>query len=98
MKVREYEIKYRDKLQFFKVYDKYINELRKIVDNVCDNKNEKRLHIGIVLVINNRLYLAPMTSNGKKYLLTNKKHRRIAYPIKNGELGFIRIGNMIPLA
>ncbi|MEG1475415.1 MAG: type III toxin-antitoxin system ToxN/AbiQ family toxin, partial [Longicatena sp.] len=92
-----YEIQVRDNLHFFYVNDRYVRELQKIDPNICDNKGNRRAHIGILFEIQGILYLAPLTSTGKTYLENNKKHKRIVYPLENGELGYIRIGNIIPV-
>ena len=97
MYMKNYAITGKDNFQFFRVNDNYVKYLRKYDKNVCDNYNEGRAHIGIVLVVNNIHYVAPLTSKGKNYLIENQKYSRIAYPIDNGNLGFVRIGNMIPV-
>lgn len=96
MDLTNYEIKLRDTFQLFLVTDKYINYLKKYDSNVCDNYFENRTHIGIILEINDIFYIAPLTSAGKEYLKV-KKYRRIVHQIENGDLGFVRIGNMIPV-
>ena len=55
------------------------------------------MYIGIIIEVGHKKYLAPLTSPGKEYLVKSKKHRRIVHPIKNGEYGFVRVGNMIPV-
>ena len=97
MENMEYKIKFRDTLHFYTVSNKLIEAFKAVDSNVCDNYNERRAHIGIILEVHDKMYLAPLTSNNKKYLKENAKYKRIVYPIENGELGFVRIGNMIPI-
>lgn len=96
MDLSNYEIKIRENFQFFKIRDEYINYIKTYDKNVCDNYHEGRTYIGILFEINNLIYFAPLTSAGKEYL-NLKKYKRIVYPINEGELGYIRLGNMIPV-
>ena len=97
MDLSNYKIKYREQFQFFRVSEHYVSYLKNFDSNVCDNYHERRTHIGIVIEINNKLYVAPLTSRGKEYLIKNKKYRRTVFLIEEGNLGFIRLGNMIPV-
>lgn len=97
MDTTKYEIEYREEFQFFRVSNEYISFLKEIDNNVCDNYDEDRMHIGIIIQVNHQLYVAPLTSKGKVYLKTIKKYKRIVFEIDNGDLGFVRIGNMIPV-
>jgi len=97
MDLSNYEIKLRKSFQFFRVSDIYVEYLKSIDKNVCDNYSEGRTHIGIIIEMYSKLYVAPLTSEGKEYLLNNKKYKRIVHSIENGNLGFIRVGNMIPV-
>ena len=96
MDIRNYEFKLRKGLGLFFVNDEYIDYLRTIDKNVCENYSEKRAYIGILLEVNDKKYVAPLTSPNKEYL-NHKKYRRIVHRIDNGNYGYVRIGNMIPV-
>lgn len=106
MDLKKYEFIKRRNFGFFYVSQDYVDFLRELDNNVCDNKGSSRPYIGIVLEVNNNKYLAPLTSpyhynekgeKNKKEYLNNKKYKRIVHPINDEEFGWVRVGNMIPV-
>ena len=59
-------------LKFYTIDTEYIKYLRNIDNRVADtsieNKKEKRKLIGILLKIDNKNYLAPLSSKKEKFL------------------------------
>ncbi len=80
-----------------KVDHNYCNYLRKYDSKVMYNDGIKELrpYIGILFVVNNCEYFAPLCS-------PKEKHKRMSdqidmIKISNGELGVINLNNMIPV-
>ncbi|MCJ8343448.1 MAG: type III toxin-antitoxin system ToxN/AbiQ family toxin [Cetobacterium sp.] len=57
------------KLKLVTIEEKYINYLKKFSENVKYNKNSLRPYVGIVLIVNNYNYFAPLRSSKPKYLI-----------------------------
>lgn len=77
------------------VKEKYIEYLSQFDEKVPKNKNEKRPYLGILFVIGEFLYFAPMTSPKKKHKTMKEKIDFIK--IDDGKLGAINLNNMLPI-
>lgn len=84
------------KIEFYYLDENYYSYIQKFDNKVMYNKKETRPYIGVVLEINDCYYFAPMTSPKEKYKNIADTSSHI-YKIKNGELGYICLNNMIPL-
>lgn len=85
------------RIKMVKVNSDYCDYLRKYDDKVAYNYGIKELrpYIGVLFVINDMEYFAPLSS-------PKEKHRRLydsidLIKIENGELGVINLNNMIPV-
>jgi protein AbiQ len=86
------------KLNFYIIDNDYINYLSKFEKHIAYNKNEKRPYIGVVLIIEEHYYFAPLFSPKPKH--KNYKNNLSFFRIfnKNKEdLGIIRFSDMIPV-
>jgi len=81
-------------ISFYTVSDKYITFLKTIDNRVSDNKNRKRPYVGVVLEINEHRYLAPLTSQEKKF---NSQTTIKIYDKDNYYCGAVLLNNMIPV-
>ena len=88
-----------NKLNFYTVEESYIKYLNQFDKHIAYNKDEKRAYVGVVFVVNNHYYFAPLFSpkpQHKKY-----KNNSTIFKIKNvktkTELGIIRFSDMIPV-
>ncbi len=72
----------------------YDNRVSKNID-----KTYVRPYLGVLLVVKNLKYFAPLTSSGKgkKLAVAPKSESITFYPIDNCKLGGINLNNMIPL-
>lgn len=84
-------------LKIVRVNSNYCDYLREFDNRVSYNKNEKELRpfIGVLFVIDNCEYFAPLSS-------PKAKHRKMKntvdfFKIKDGELGAVNFNNMIPV-
>ena len=85
-----------EKLELYRVTDKYIDFLRQIDSvNIKTNKEEKRPYVGVVLKVHNVKYFAPLSSPKEKY--KEMKNNLDFIKICNGEQGAINLNNMIPV-
>ena len=87
------------KLNFYIVDDKYIEYLSRFDRHIAYNKNEKRPYIGVVILVKEHYYFAPMFSPKQKHKtykdnLTFFKMKSIK---DNNDLGIIRFSDMIPV-
>lgn len=84
-------------LKIVKVEPKYCDYLRKFDNKVSYNKFEKetRPFVGILFVIDNFEYFAPLSSPKTKHL--KMKNTIDFFKLKNGELGAVNFNNMIPV-
>ncbi len=84
-------------LSLYKI-DKNYNKELSILDNkvadVLDGK-EKRPFVGVLIIIENFKYLAPLSSPKKKHL--SMKNNLDFHKIDNGKLGVINFNNMVPV-
>lgn len=84
-------------LKFYNIKDEYIDYLRQFDNNVMKNKhsNFNRPYVGVLVIINDLLYYAPMTSPKPKHLKMNNTID--FFKINNGKYGAINLNNMIPV-
>ncbi|OOF40968.1 hypothetical protein BKK49_05400 [Rodentibacter rarus] len=93
------------KIRFLHVKKEYIDYLKsidnKVQDNYDESEHQKPYISGIKIEINNRLYLAPLTSYKDKYdNIEEKVIFKIVKKYKKREkenLGVVLLNNMIPL-
>ncbi len=85
------------KLKIVRLDSKYCDYLRKFDNRVSYNKANKELRpfIGILFVVNNCEYFAPLSSPKPKHL-TMKDYVDFV-KIQNGELGVVNFNNMLPV-
>jgi len=88
-----------NKLNFYIVDDNYIEYLRQFDHHIAYNKNQKRPYIGVVLIVNNHYYFAPLFSPKQKHKTykNNLSFFRIINPKTKNNLGIIRFSDMIPV-
>lgn len=55
------------KLNFYIIDDNYIEYLSQFDKHIAYNKNEKRPYIGVVLIVENHYYFAPLFSPKQKH-------------------------------
>ncbi len=87
------------KLNFYIIDDNYIEYLSRFDKHIAYNKNQKRPYIGVILVVENHYYFAPLFSPKQKHK-TYKDNltffKMINEKTKN-DLGIIRFSDMIPV-
>lgn len=85
------------KIAIVRVSTDYCNYLRQFDNKVAFNMNQKELRpfIGILFIVNNCEYFAPLSSPKPKHL--KMKNTIDFIRIKNGELGAVNFNNMIPV-
>ena len=86
------------KLKFYIIDNDYIEYLSEFEPHIAYNKNEKRPYIGVVIIVDNHYYFAPLFSpklNHKRYK-DNYSFFRILSKNKD-DLGIIRFSDMIPV-
>lgn len=87
------------KLNFYIVDDDYINYLSRFDKHIAYNKSQKRPYIGVVIVVENHYYFAPLFSPKEKH--KNYKDNLTFFRIINlkskSDLGIIRFSDMIPV-
>ena len=84
-------------LKLVKVDTNYCDYLRVFDNRVSYNKYEKELRpfVGVLFMIKNIEYFAPLSSPKPKHL--KMRNTIDFFKIKNGELGAINFNNMIPV-
>lgn len=87
------------KLNFYIIEDNYIEYLSKFDKHIAYNKNEKRPYIGVVLVIEEHYYFAPLFSPKQKHKTykDNLTFFKIVNEKTKSDLGIIRFSDMIPV-
>lgn len=87
----------KQKLSFYLIETVYCDFLRNTDSRVPYNMNqkEKRPFVGIILVINNISYYAPLSSPKPKHI--NMHNQVDLIKINNGSEGVINLNNMIPV-
>jgi protein AbiQ len=86
------------KLNFYIIDDNYINYLSQFEKHIAYNKNEKRPYIGVVIIVEEHYYFAPLFSPKPKHknYKDNLSFFRILSKTKE-DLGIIRFSDMIPV-
>lgn len=84
-------------LKIVRVNSDYCDYLREFDNRVSYNKNEKELRpfIGILFIIDDCEYFAPLSSPKAKH--KKMKNTVDFFKIKDGELGAVNFNNMIPV-
>ena len=87
-----------EKLNFYIIDDNYINYLSQFDKHIAYNKNQKRPYIGVVIVVEEHYYFAPLFSPKPKHknYKDNLTFFKIISKTKN-DLGIIRFSDMIPV-
>ena len=87
------------KLNFYIIDDNYIKYLSQFDKHIAYNKNEKRPYIGVVIIIEEHYYFAPLFSPKPKH--KTYKDNLTFFKIRNtktkNDLGIIRFSDMIPV-
>ena len=88
------------KLNFYIIDEDYINYLRKFDKHIAYNKNQKRPYIGVVIIVEDNYYFAPLFSPKVKHKTyrNNLTFFKIINIKNNADLGIIRFSDMIPVA
>ena len=55
------------KLNFYIIDDNYIQYLSEFDKHIAYNKNEKRPYIGVVIIVEEHYYFAPLSSPNQKH-------------------------------
>lgn len=87
------------KLNFYIIDDNYINYLSEFDKHIAYNKNQKRPYIGVVIIIEEHYYFAPLFSPKLKHKTykDNLTFFKIVNPKTKNDLGIIRFSDMIPV-
>ena len=87
------------KLNFYIIDDNYIEYLSQFDKHIAYNKNEKRPYIGVVLIVENHYYFAPLFSPKQKHKTykDNLTFFKIINEKTKNDLGIIRFSDMIPV-
>ncbi len=87
------------KLNFYIIDDNYIEYLSKFDKHIAYNKNGKRPYIGVVFVIEEHYYFAPLFSPKQKHKTykDNLTFFKIVNEKTKSDLGIIRFSDMIPV-
>ena len=87
------------KLNFYIIDDNYINYLSQFDKHIAYNKNQKRPYIGVVIIVENHYYFAPLFSPKQKHKTykSNLTYFKIVNSKTKDDLGIIRFSDMIPV-
>ena len=87
------------KLNFYIIDDNYISYLSQFDRHIAYNKNEKRPYIGVVIIVNEHYYFAPLFSLKQKHKTykDNLSFFKIINIKTKTDLGIIRFSDMIPV-
>lgn len=87
------------KLNFYIIEENYIRYLSKFDMHIAYNKEQKRPYIGVVIVVKENYYFAPLFSPKQKHKTykDNLTFFRIINKKNNSDLGIIRFSDMIPV-
>ena len=87
------------KLNFYIIDDDYIQYLSEFDKHIAYNKNEKRPYIGVVILVKEHYYFAPMFSPKQKHksYKDNLTFFRMKSIKDKNDLGIIRFSDMIPV-
>ena len=85
------------KLNFYIIDDNYIKYLSQFDKHIAYNKNEKRPYIGVVLIVENHYYFAPLFSPKQKHKTykDNLTFFKIINEKTKNDLEIIRFSDMI---
>ena len=87
------------KLNFYIIDDNYVKYLSRFDKHIAYNKNEKRPYIGVVIIVREHYYFAPLFSPKQKH--KTYKDNLTFFKIKDtktkNDLGIIRFSDMIPV-
>ena len=88
-----------EKLNFYTIDDNYIRFLSKFDKHIAYNKNEKRPYVGVVIILKEHYYFAPLFSPKKKHKTykDNLSFFKIVNKSTRKSLGIIRFSDMIPV-
>ena len=88
-----------EKLNFYIIDDEYINYLSQFDNHIAYNKNQKRPYIGVVIIVEEHYYFAPLFSPKKKHKTykDNLTFFKIINTKTSKDLGIIRFSDMIPV-
>ena len=86
-----------NKLNFYIIDDNYVSFLGQFDKHIAYNKNQKRPYIGVLIIVDNHRYFAPLFSPKPKH--KTYKDNLTFFRINNSknELGIIRFSDMIPV-
>lgn len=87
------------KLNFYKVDNDYIEYLSQFDKHIAYNKEEKRPYIGVVIIVEEHYYFAPLFSPKQKHITykDNLTFFKIFNAKTKNNLGIIRFSDMIPV-
>lgn len=87
------------KLNFYIIDDKYIKYLSQFDKHIAYNKEEKRPYIGVVIIVEEHYYFAPLFSPKQKHKTykDNLTFFKIINTTTKNNLGIIRFSDMIPV-
>ena len=87
------------KLNFYIIDDNYINYLSQFDKHIAYNKNQKRPYIGVVIVVREHYYFAPLFSPKQRHKTykDNLTFFKIINTKTKNDLGIIRFSDMIPV-
>lgn len=87
------------KLNFYIIDDNYIEYLSQFDKHIAYNKNEKRPYIGVVIIVEDHYYFAPLFSPKQKHKTykDNLTFFKIVNDKTKSDLGIIRFSDMIPV-
>lgn len=88
-----------EKLNFYTIDDNCIRFLSKFDKHIAYNKNEKRPYVGVVIIVKEHYYFAPLFSPKEKHKTykDNLSFFRIITKSTKKSLGIIRFSDMIPV-
>ena len=87
------------KLNFYIIEEKYVQYLSQFDKHIAYNKSEKRPYIGVVLIMKEQYYFAPLFSPKQKHKTykDNLTFFKIVNDKTKNDLGIIRFSDMIPV-
>ena len=87
------------KLNFYIIDEDYINYLKRFDKHIAYNKSQKRPYIGVVIIVEENYYFAPLFSPKpkQKTYKDNLTFFKIVNIKNKADLGIIRFSDMIPV-
>lgn len=88
-----------EKLNFYVIDENYITYLRQFDKHIAYNKNQMRPYIGVIVIVDNHYYFAPLFSPKPKHKTykDNLTFFKIVNAKTKNNLGIIRFSDMIPV-